>query len=145
MNKTTRHFSFKVNSALLQKFGILPILILISILFSILSENFLTSNNLMNVLRQASINIVLATGMTIVILTGGIDLSVGSILGLHGGNRVVDITKSVFTVGNDNCTSWGRSSNGIYQWVVNRLCRSSSFHCNLRKYDNPARSSISIA
>jgi ribose transport system permease protein len=60
--------------------GILPILIIICILFTFLSSNFLTTGNLVNILRQASINIVLATGMTFVILTGGIDLSVGSIL-----------------------------------------------------------------
>lgn len=72
--------TLKVNSSLMQRFGILPILLLIVLLFSLLSENFLTPNNLVNVLRQSSINIVLATGMTLVILTGGIDLSVGSIL-----------------------------------------------------------------
>jgi len=55
-------------------------LIVIGALFSFLTPNFLSSNNLMNVLRQSSINIVLASGMTMVILTGGIDLSVGSIL-----------------------------------------------------------------
>ncbi|HOV63810.1 MAG TPA: ribose ABC transporter permease, partial [Spirochaetia bacterium] len=55
-------------------------LILIGIFFTFLTPNFLTSSNMMNVLRQASINIVLASGMTMVILTGGIDLSVGSIL-----------------------------------------------------------------
>lgn len=60
--------------------GILPILVLICILFTFLSPNFLTGGNLINILRQASINIVLATGMTFVILTGGIDLSVGSML-----------------------------------------------------------------
>lgn len=65
---------------LLQVAGILPILLLICILFTFLSPNFLTPGNVVNVLRQASINIVLATGMTFVILTGGIDLSVGSIL-----------------------------------------------------------------
>lgn len=65
---------------LLQVAGILPILILICILFALLSPNFLTPGNIVNIFRQASINIVLATGMTFVILTGGIDLSVGSIL-----------------------------------------------------------------
>ncbi|HEY9768202.1 MAG TPA: ribose ABC transporter permease [Coleofasciculaceae cyanobacterium] len=60
--------------------GILPILLLICILFALLSPNFLSAGNAVNILRQASINIVLATGMTFVILTGGIDLSVGSIL-----------------------------------------------------------------
>jgi ribose transport system permease protein len=64
----------------LQVAGILPILVLICILFSVLSPNFLTPGNIVNIFRQASVNIVLATGMTFVILTGGIDLSVGSIL-----------------------------------------------------------------
>jgi len=67
-------------SALLRSLGILPILFLICILFAMLNPNFLTAVNLINVFRQASINIVLAAGMTFVILTGGIDLSVGSIL-----------------------------------------------------------------
>lgn len=67
-------------SNLFQVAGILPILILICILFSILAPNFLSLGNLINVVRQASINIVLACGMTFVILTGGIDLCVGSIL-----------------------------------------------------------------
>jgi ribose transport system permease protein len=65
---------------LLQVAGILPILVIICILFSLLTPNFLTAGNLVNIVRQSSINIVLATGMTFVILTGGIDLSVGSIL-----------------------------------------------------------------
>jgi ribose transport system permease protein len=67
---------------LLQVAGILPILVIICILFTVLTPNFLTPGNAVNILRQASINIVLATGMTFVILTGGIDLSVGSILGV---------------------------------------------------------------
>ncbi|MEH2405120.1 ABC transporter permease subunit [Nostoc sp.] len=67
-------------STLLEVAGILPILVIICILFAFLSPNFLTAGNIVNILRQSSINIVLATGMTFVILTGGIDLSVGSIL-----------------------------------------------------------------
>lgn len=66
----------------IQVAGILPILVAICIIFSIVSPSFLSPGNLINVIRQASINIVLATGMTFVILTGGIDLSVGSILGV---------------------------------------------------------------
>ncbi|MBE9017184.1 ribose ABC transporter permease [Chroococcidiopsis sp. CCALA 051] len=72
----------KSASNLLQVVGILPILALICILFALLTPNFLTTGNIVNIFRQASINIVLATGMTFVILTGGIDLSVGSILGV---------------------------------------------------------------
>src|SRR6267154_3289941 len=59
----------------------LPVLVVICMLFAVLTPNFLTQNNMVNVVRQASINIVLAAGMTFVILTGGIDLAVGSVLG----------------------------------------------------------------
>lgn len=68
------------HSAVWDSLGILPILLLIVVLFAVLNGNFLRPNNLMNILRQASINIVLAAGMTLVILTARIDLSVGSIL-----------------------------------------------------------------
>lgn len=51
---------------------------------SLLSPRFLTSSNLINVVRQASINGIIAVGMTLVILTGGIDLSVGSVLAFTG-------------------------------------------------------------
>ena len=66
----------------MQAMGILPVLILIVIIFSFIAPNFMTEANMMNITRQSSINIVLAAGMTFVILTGGIDLSVGSILGV---------------------------------------------------------------
>jgi len=60
--------------------GMLPVLILLAIGFELMTGKFLSVNNISIVTQQASINIVLATGMTFVILTGGIDLSVGSIL-----------------------------------------------------------------
>lgn len=47
---------------------------------SILSDRFLTISNLLNVLRQVSVQAIIAFGMTIVIISGGIDLSVGSVL-----------------------------------------------------------------
>jgi len=65
----------------LQTIGILPILVLIVAIFGVVAPNFFTDSNLLNIARQASINIVLAAGMTFIILTGGIDLSVGSMLG----------------------------------------------------------------
>ncbi len=57
-------------------------LIVLVTALSFLSNYFLTMHNLINVTRQVSINAILAFGMTFVILTGGIDLSVGSILAL---------------------------------------------------------------
>ena len=59
-------------------------LVILAVAISVLSPRFLTTGNIINVLRQTSINAVIATGMTFVILTGGIDLSVGSILAYAG-------------------------------------------------------------
>lgn len=67
---------------LLRLSGMLPVLILLCIGFELASGRFLSMNNLSIVMQQTSINAVLAAGMTFVILTGGIDLSVGSILAL---------------------------------------------------------------
>jgi len=52
--------------------------------FSIFAEGFLSVDNFWTVMRQISVNTCLSVGMTLVILTGGIDLSVGSILALSG-------------------------------------------------------------
>ena len=61
--------------------GMLPVLILVAICFQLLSHGrFFAAQNVSIILQQASVNTVLAAGMTFVILTGGIDLSVGSIL-----------------------------------------------------------------
>lgn len=59
-------------------------LIIFAIIVSILNPRFLSWYNIINVLRQTSINSIIAIGMTLVILTGGIDLSVGSILAFCG-------------------------------------------------------------
>lgn len=66
----------------LQKLGPLLGLVLLIIILAIVSPSFFTLDNIFNVLRQVSINALIAFGMTFVILTGGIDLSVGSILAL---------------------------------------------------------------
>jgi ribose transport system permease protein len=66
----------------LERFGALIGLLAIILALSFLSPSFLSLSNLLNVLRQVSINALIAFGMTFVILTGGIDLSVGSILAL---------------------------------------------------------------
>lgn len=58
--------------------------LLLGLVLSLLSDRFLTVTNILNVLRQVSINAIIASGMTLVILTGGIDLSVGSVLALSG-------------------------------------------------------------
>lgn len=67
---------------LLRQAGVLLALILLVGISAVASDRFLTLPNLLNVLRQVSIVGILAVGMTFVILTKGIDLSVGSILGV---------------------------------------------------------------
>jgi ribose transport system permease protein len=67
-----------------RQLGTLAGLALLVTLLAILSPYFLTVSNLMNVMEQTSINAVIAVGMTFVILSGGIDLSVGSLVALSG-------------------------------------------------------------
>lgn len=65
--------------------GILLALIGLFVLFSVISPSFLQVKNLSNILQQISMLCVCSVGMTFVILAGGIDLSVGAILGMTGG------------------------------------------------------------
>ena len=59
-------------------------LVIIFVFFSLGSKNFFTLFNIMNIFRQASINAIIAVGMTFVIISGGIDLSVGATVSLSG-------------------------------------------------------------
>ncbi|OON40291.1 ribose ABC transporter permease [Izhakiella australiensis] len=68
---------------LLEQKSLIALLVLIAIV-AFLSPNFFTVNNLLNILQQTSVNAIMAVGMTLVILTSGIDLSVGSLLALTG-------------------------------------------------------------
>jgi len=72
----------KFSANLLQDYGALIALIVLVIAISIFSPEFRSGGNLLSLLRQSSINGLIAFGMTGVILTGGIDLSVGSVLAL---------------------------------------------------------------
>ena len=93
-----KHGSFV--GRLFERLGMLPVLIVMYFLFYALTlyysddgtSNFLTTNNNMNILRQVAINLVLAAGMTFVILTAGIDLSVGSMLAV---SAVLGMTMSL--------------------------------------------------
>lgn len=66
------------------KFQSIIALLIMCIVLTFLSDRFLTGENAWNVMRQISVNVIVSVGMTLVILTGGIDLSVGSILALAG-------------------------------------------------------------
>lgn len=75
--------SKKDNKVVSQLKAFLP-LILLGFIFSILSGNFLTANNLITTLQQSTNIAIIAYAETLVIITGGIDLSLGSILGVAG-------------------------------------------------------------
>ena len=75
--KQKRHINF-------QAVGIFAAAAVIFIIFGILNENFLTVNNLRDVAVSASVNALIGIGLTFVIITGGIDLSVGSIASFVG-------------------------------------------------------------
>lgn len=68
-------------SGLLKKYGLLLVVLGLVAVAAVLSPLFLTQRNLVNLLMQVSFIGIIAVGMTVVILTGGIDLSVGSIVG----------------------------------------------------------------
>jgi len=81
---------------LVRRFGIIIAFIVLCIVTSFLSDIFLTTGNLINVLRQVSINGILAVGMTLVIISKGIDLSVGSILAITGAITATFLAKGFF-------------------------------------------------
>jgi ribose transport system permease protein len=69
---------------LFRRFSVFIILLLIGLIFSFGSGDFLTTSNLLNIALQTSIIAIVAVGMTFTILTAGIDLSVGSVMALAG-------------------------------------------------------------
>jgi len=68
----------------LSRFQSLIALFILCLVISLMSDKFLTTTNAWNVMRQISVNICISVGMTLVVLTAGIDLSVGSVLALCG-------------------------------------------------------------
>lgn len=75
--------SNRINAqGILKKYMILLLLVVVIVFFSFSSEYFLTQSNIINVLRQSSVNGICSIGLCLVMLTGGIDLSIGAVLGL---------------------------------------------------------------
>jgi len=69
---------------LLHRFGLLLVILLVGLFLSVTTDSFMSVANLTNVARQVSINGILAVGVTFVLLTGGVDLSLGSVVALSG-------------------------------------------------------------
>ena len=79
---SVKRFANKIFRLNLRYFGIWIVLLLICIILALSSDTFLTLSNLANIIRQVSYNVIMACGMTVVIIVGGIDLSVGAVLAL---------------------------------------------------------------
>src|SRR5260370_29034299 len=94
-------------------------LLLVVIAVSILSwERFLTTENLLNVLRRSSVNGIIAVGMTAIIISGGIDLSVGSMLALAGMSGAWTMLK----IGGDSMTMSAMLGGTFVGAAVGALC-----------------------
>lgn len=89
-----RRESMKIGD-LLKKYNLLVLLVVFIVISAILSPNFLKIGNILNLLQQASIPGIVAMGMTIVILLGGIDLSVGSVAAFSGMICAILVSKNV--------------------------------------------------
>src|SRR5690349_20113973 len=74
----------KNNTLNLARLQSLIALVILCVIIAVLSDKFLTMDNGWNVLRQISVNICISVGMTLIVLTAGIDLSIGSVLALCG-------------------------------------------------------------
>ncbi|RZJ95290.1 MAG: ABC transporter permease, partial [Brevundimonas sp.] len=70
--------------ALLERYGSSLVLVLLIVFFAIQNERFVSLRNLTNILTEVSIYGVIAVGMTFVIMTRGVDLAVGSLVGFSG-------------------------------------------------------------
>lgn len=83
-NSSTAWLGSDRRRLIMQEYGIFLAFLLLAVILSVSNQYFLTPGNISNVLLQTSINGILAIGMTFVILTRGIDLSVGSVVALAG-------------------------------------------------------------
>ncbi len=84
LNRYSRVFELATLQRIAREYGIYLAFVILVVALSFANKYFLTQGNISNVLLQTSINGVLAFGMTFVIITGGIDLSVGSVVALAG-------------------------------------------------------------
>jgi len=82
--KTSARSTSSILLDIIRRYSVLLILLAIGVIFTLGSDRFLTPSNLMNIALQTSIIAIVAIGMTFVILTAGIDLSVGSVVALCG-------------------------------------------------------------
>lgn len=93
-NKIFRKWWEKIKYNYFQEFILLVVLLVLGTIFSLLTDTFLTIPNILNVLLQISIIAILGFGVTIIIISAGIDLSLGSVMALVGMGTAAILTSS---------------------------------------------------
>ena len=140
---------------LLAKSQSLIALVLMVVAMSLLSDNFLTPDNGWNILRQISVNLCLSIGMTLIILSGGIDLSVGAILALSGavaagvlknGIGLPDVRRAapVHGVRSDRGRHCGRTAAGLVQRLCHHPFQTAAVRGDARHVQHRARADHAV-
>lgn len=93
-NKIFKNWWEKIKYNYFQEFILLVVLLVLGTIFSLLTDTFLTIPNMLNVLLQISIIAILGFGVTIIIISAGIDLSLGSVMALVGMGTAAILTSS---------------------------------------------------
>lgn len=82
VRKIKNKLNISISGYILGKFGIVVVIILLSAAFTFMNNAFISFPNIMNIIRQASVNIIVACGMTFILVGGEIDISSGALAGL---------------------------------------------------------------
>ena len=82
IKENVNHKAFSIGKMILDKYSSVIVLLVMIILASLISDAFFTASNILNVLRQVAANGILSIGLLMVIITGGIDISIGSVVGI---------------------------------------------------------------
>ena len=131
----SKHSKKEFFQRFLQDAGIGVAVLLLVVVFSVTAPHFTDESNITNILTQITINLIMATGMTFVILVGGIDLSVGSVMALCA--MVAGLVLDERIVTNACCDRGGSSRqrnrrNGLRlrKWICFELLECSILHCD---------------
>lgn len=128
----------------IRKMGPFIALVVTFIVIAALNDSFVDPNNLKNLLRQVSINALISFGMTFVILTGGIDLSVGSLLALSSALMGSLIVSGMNPMLGDPCCLLHRHGPWRCQRLSHCLWQSSTLYRYARYHDHLSRSDTGI-
>ena len=131
-----------------RNFDKIPLLIatiLIMVVLTLLTPYFLTGDNLGKVARQISINTIITVGMALVIITGGIDLSVGSTVALT--NCVIATCMAVYGLAPHFERTDGRGCSHVcrlLQRTVDRKGQDTAFYCHIEYDDHHTRRRVRL-